>query len=129
MKEEIKKVLEMLEEKKISNEEAVELLEALKETKEEEETTPLSTKKKRFLKILVTKGDKPTVNVNIPFSLVNWGLNLASKMGKKTVNVEGNEIPIDTEELNEAMNDPNFTGKILDVVDEQKGEHIEIEII
>jgi len=129
MKEEIKKVLEMLEEKKISNEEAVELLEALKETKEEEETTPLSTKKKRFLKILVTKGDKPTVNVNIPFSLVNWGLNLASKMGKKTVNVEGNEIPIDMEELNEAMNDPNFTGKILDVVDEQKGEHIEIEII
>lgn len=57
MKEEIKKVLEMLEEKKISNEEAVELLEALKETKEEEETTPLSTKKKRFLKILVTKGE------------------------------------------------------------------------
>ena len=33
MKEEIKKVLAMLEEKKISNEEAVELLEALKETK------------------------------------------------------------------------------------------------
>lgn len=56
MKEEIKKVLEMLEEKKISNEEAVELLEALKENKEEE-TTPLSTKKKRFLKILVTKGE------------------------------------------------------------------------
>lgn len=129
MKEEIKKVLEMLEEKKISNEEAVELLEALKETKEEEETTPLSTKKKRFLKILVTKGDKPTVNVNIPFSLVNWGLNLASKMGKKTVNVKGNEIPIDMEKLNEAMNDLNFTGKILDVVDEQKGEHIEIKIV
>jgi hypothetical protein len=129
MKVEIKKVLEMLEEKKISNQEAVELLEALKETKEEEEITPLSTKKKRFLKILVTKGQKPKVNVTIPFSLVNWGINFASKMGKKTVNVEGNEIPIDMEELNEAMNDPNFTGKIIDIVDEQKGEHIEIEIV
>lgn len=129
MKEEIKKVLEMLEEKKISNEEALELLEALKETKEEEETTPLSTKKKRFLKILVTKGEKPQVNVTIPFSLVNWGLNLASKTGKKTVNVEGKEIPLDLEELNKAMNDPEFTGKIVDIVDEQKGEHIEIEIV
>jgi len=129
MKEEIKKILEMLEEKKITSEEAVELLEALRETKEEEETTPLSTKKKRFLKIRVTKGDKPQVNVTIPFSLVKWGLNLASKFGKDTVNIEGKEIPIDMDELNKAMNDPEFTGKIVDVVEEEKGEHIEIEII
>ncbi|HBY58047.1 MAG TPA: hypothetical protein DEG96_09360 [Candidatus Atribacteria bacterium] len=129
MKEEIKKILEMLEEKKITSEEAAELLEALRETKEEEETTPLSTKKKRFLKIRVTKGDKPQVNVTIPFSLVKWGLNLASKLGKDTVNIEGKEIPIDMDELNKAMNDPEFTGKIVDVVEEEKGEHIEIEII
>jgi len=129
MKEEIKKVLEMLEEKKITSEEAAELLEALRDTKEEEEITPLSTKKKRFLKIRVTKGEKPQVNVTIPFSLVNWGLNLASKLGKNTVNVEGKEIPIDMEELNQAMNDPEFSGKIVDVVDEEKGEHVEIEIV
>jgi len=129
MKEEIKKILEMLEEKKITSEEAAELLEALRETKEEEETTPLSTKKKRFLKIRVTKGDKPQVNVTIPFSLVNWGLNLASKLGKNTVNIEGKEIPIDMDELNKAMNDPEFTGKIVDVVEEEKGEHVEIEIV
>ncbi len=129
MKEEIKKVLEMLEEKKITSEEATELLEALKETKEEEETTPLSIKKKRFLKIRVTKGDKPQVNVTIPFSLVNWGLNLASKLGKNTVNIEGKEIPIDMDELNKAMNDPEFTGKIVDVMEEEKGEHVEIEIV
>ena len=129
MKEEIKKILEMLEEKKITSEEATELLEALKKTKEEEETTPLSTNKKRFLKIRVTKGDKPQVNVTIPFSLVNWGLNLASKLGKNTVNIEGKEIPIDMDELNKAMNDPEFTGKIVDVMEEEKGEHVEIEIV
>jgi len=128
MKEEIKKVLEMLKEGKINDEEAAELLEALRETKVEEETTPLSKKKKRFLKIRVTKGDKPQVNITIPFGLVNWGLNLASKLGKNAVNVEGKEIPIDMDELNRAMNDPEFTGKIVDVVDEEKGEHIEIEI-
>ena len=113
MKEEIKKVLEMLEEKKITSEEAAELLEALRDTKEEEEVTPLSTKKKRFLKIRVTKGEKPQVNVTIPFSLVNWGLNLASKLGNNAVNIEGKEIPIDMEELDKAMNDPEFTGKIV----------------
>ena len=129
MKEEIKKVLEMLKEEKINDEEAAELLEALKEAKKEEETTPLSTKKKRFLKIRVTKGEKPQVNINIPFSLVNWGLNLASKLGKNTINVEGKEIPIDMDELNKAMNDPEFTGKIVDVVEEEKGEHVEIEIV
>ena len=129
MKEEIKKVLEMLKEGKINDEEAAELLEALRETKEEEEITPLSTKKKRFLKIRVTKGEKPQVNVTIPFSLVNWGLNLASKLGNNAINIEGKEIPIDMDELNKAMNDPEFTGKIIDVDDEEKGEHVEIEIV
>jgi len=129
MKEEIKKVLEMLKEGKINDEEAAELLEALRETKEEGETTPLSTKKKRFLKIRVTKGEKPKVNVTIPFSLVNWGLNLASKLGKNTINIEGKEIPIDMDELNKAMNDPEFTGKIVDIMDEEEGEHVEIEIV
>jgi len=129
MKEEIKKVLEMLKEGKINDEEAAGLLEALKETKVEEETIPLSTKKKRFLKIRVTKGEKPQVNVTIPFSLVNWGLNLASKLGNNAVNIEGKEIPIDMDELNKAMNDPEFTGKIVDVEDEEEGKHIEIEIV
>jgi len=129
MNEEIKKVLEMLKEGKINDDEAAELLAALKETKEQEEIIPLSTKKKRFLKIRVTKGEKPQVNINIPFSLVNWGLNLASKLGKDTVNVEGKEIPIDMDELNKAMNDPEFTGKIVDIVDEEEGEHVEIEIV
>lgn len=119
----------MLKEGKINDEEAAELLEALRETKEEEETTPLSTKKKRFLKIRVTKGDKPQVNVTIPFSLVNWGINLASKLGKNTVDIGGEEIPIDMDELNKAMNDPEFTGKIVDIMEEEKGEHVEIEIV
>ena len=129
MKEEIKKVLEMLNEGKINDDEAAGLLEALRETKDEEDTTPLSTKKKRYLKIRVTKGEKPQVNVTIPFSLVNWGLNLASKLSNNAVNIEGKEIPIDMDELNKAMNDPEFTGKIVDVEDEEEGKHIEIEIV
>ncbi len=128
MKEEIKKVLEMLEEKKISNEEATELLEALKESKKAEEDIP-PAKRKRFLKIRVTKGDKPQVNVTLPFGLINWGLNIASKMGKSAVDIGGEKIPINMEELSKAINDPEFTGKIVDVEDEEEGKHIEIEIV
>ena len=128
MKEEIKKILEMLEEKKITSEEAAELLETLRESKKVEESIP-PAKRKRFLKIHVTKGGKPQVNVTLPFGLINWGLNMASKMGKNTVDIGGEEITIDMEELSKAMNDPEFTGKIIDVDDEEEGKHIEIEIV
>ena len=128
MKEEIKKVLEMLKEGKINDDEAAELLEALRESKKAEEEIP-PAKRKRFLKIHVTKGDKPQINVTLPFGLINWGLNIASKMGKNTVDIGGEEIPINMEELSKAMNDPEFTGKIIDVDDEEEGKHIEIEIV
>jgi len=128
MKEEIKRVLEMLKEGKINDDEATELLEALRESKKAEEEIP-PAKRKRFLKIHVTKGDKPQVNVTLPFGLINWGLNIASKMGKNTVDVGGEKIPIDMEELSKAMNDPEFTGKIIDVDDEEEGKHVEIEIV
>lgn len=128
MKEEIKKVLEMLEEKKISNDEATELLGALNESKKAEQNIP-SDKRKRFLKIRVTKKDKPQVNVTLPFGLINWGLNIASKMSKNSLDVGGENIPIDMEELNKAMNDPEFIGKIVDVIEEEEGKHVEIEIV
>jgi len=128
MKEEIKKVLKMLEEKKINNDEAVELLDALKETEKEEQNIALD-KRKRFLKIRVTKEGKPQVNVVLPFGLINWGLNIASRMGKNNVDIGGEKIPINMEELSKAMNDPEFTGKIVDVVEEEEGKHIEIEIV
>jgi len=128
MQEEIKKVLEMLKEGKITEDEAVELIEALKESKKGLKSTP-EAKRKRFLKIQVTKEGKPHVNVTIPFKLVNWGLSIANKMGKNVVNVEGEDIPIDMEELQKAMNDPEFTGKVVDIIEEEKGTHVEVEIV
>jgi len=128
MRDEIKKVLEMLNEKKITSDEAAELIEALNKTKKEEKTLP-SGERKRFLKIHVTKEGKPQVNVTLPFGLINWGLNIASKMGKNTIDVGGETIPLDMEELSKAMNDPEFSGKIVDIVEEKDGKHIEIDIV
>ncbi len=128
MQDEIKKVLEMLDEGKVSKDEAVKLIEALKEVKDDEQSIP-QNKRKRFLKILVKKEGKPQVNITIPFSLVNWGLNIASKMGKNMINVGGEDVPIDMEELRKAMNDPEFSGKVVDVTDEEEEKHVEIEIV
>ena len=48
MREEIKKVLEMLNEKKITNEEATELIEALNKTKKEEQNIPVDKRSLNF---------------------------------------------------------------------------------
>ncbi len=128
MKEEIKQVLNMLKERKISNDEAINLIDALKLSEKEQEQLP-TDKQKRFIKVNVTRNNQPKVNVKIPFSLVKWGINIANKMGKDTVKIGGEDIPFDMEELNKAMNDPEFSGKICDVHDEEKNEHIEVEIV
>jgi len=127
MKEEIKQVLDMLKEGKISNDEAINLIDALKSSEKEQEQLPAG-KQKRFIKVNVTRDNQPKVNVKIPFSLVKWGINIANKMGRDTVKIGGEDIPFDMEELNRAMNDPEFSGKICDVYDEEKNEHIEVEI-
>jgi hypothetical protein len=128
MKEEIKQVLDMLKEGKISNDEAINLIDALKSSEKEQEQLPVG-KQKRFIKVNVTRNNQPKVNVKIPFSLVKWGINIANKMGSDTVKIGGENIPFDMEELNRAMNDPEFSGKICDVHDEEKNEHIEVEIV
>jgi len=129
MQDEIKKVLEMLDEGKVSKDEAAKLIEALKEVKDDEQSIPQS-KRKRVLKILVKKEGKPQVHITIPFRLVNWGLNIANKMGKKNMlNIGGEDVPIDMEELQKAMNDSEFYGKVVDITDEEEGKHVEIEIV
>lgn len=130
MKEEIKQVLDMLKEGKINNEEAINLIDALKSTETEENNQELSvvSKQKRYIRINITRDDKPAVNIKVPFGLIRWGINIANKLGKDAVKIGGEQIPIDLEELNNALNDPEFSGKIMDVHDEEKNEHVLIEI-
>ena len=130
MKEEIKQVLDMLKEGKINNEEAINLIDALKSKEREENNQELSvvSKQKRYIRINITRDDKPAVNIKVPFGLIRWGINIANKLGKDAVKIGGEQIPIDLEELSNALNDPEFSGKIIDVYDEEKNEHVLIEI-
>jgi hypothetical protein len=130
MKEDIKRVLDLLEEGKISKEEALELIEALKESGKQEGDVDekQDVSKRRLLRIYVEKDGKKAVNVTLPLSLINFGLKTFKATGKKTINIEGQEIPFDIDEINKAINDPDFRGKIIDIDEPDKNAHVEIEI-
>jgi hypothetical protein len=114
------KILQMLEDDKITAEEASALLKAL--GKQERRRGPAGPPEPRWLRVRVTEPDKKraSVNVNLPLNMVNVGL----KMGARFLpEFEG----LDLEELGDALRQ-GLTGKIVDVVDEEDGSHVEVYI-
>ena len=82
MSEERRKILEMLQEGKISVDEAERLLSALSSPEIEEREQSSEKGKLRYLRILVEPGpeskEKERVNVRVPLKLIRAGLKLAS---------------------------------------------------
>ena len=122
------KVLTMVQEGKITAEEAVQLLEALDvstaEGKRKIPTPPTPPdfpgRPGRWLQMRVTDTDtgKIRVNVRLPLGVVKSGL----KMGMRFVpEAEG----LDKEELLNAI-EQGETGKIFDLYDDKDGEHVEV---
>lgn len=118
--EERLKILQMLEQDKISAEEAAQLLKAL--GKQDRRRPRPSGPEPRWLRVRVTDldSDKASVNVNLPLNMVNVGL----KMGARFLpEFEGIEL----EELGEALRE-GTVGKVIDVVDENDRQHVEVYI-
>lgn len=116
--EERMKILRMVQEKKITAEEAVKLLVALEKAQQRQQ--PAGERDSRWLRVRVTdmNSGKQSVNVNLPLGLVNVGL----KMGARFIpDMEGVRV----EELAEALRQ-GLTGKIVDVVDEVEGQRVEV---
>jgi hypothetical protein len=119
--EERLKILQMIQDGKITAEDGAKLLAALTENSKTRRTRIVSrTGESRYMRVKVTDtfSGKTKVSVNLPLGLVDAGLNIAA-----------NFIPdmgVDaTEEISAAINE-GLTGKIVDVLDEEDGEHIEI---
>ena len=113
------KILKMLEEGKLSADEASRLLKAL--SKGSSETRPGSQEgESKWLRIRVTDldGGRAAVNVNLPMRLVNVALRLGAQFIPE-------DEDIDLEELAEALK-AGLTGKIVDVIDEEEGRQVEI---
>jgi hypothetical protein len=116
MNDEQDRVLKLLEEKKITAEEAAKLLDAIK-------GSAGVGKRNRFLKVRVfPKGsDQPKVNVTLPIGLVKWGMNFIPNEAKAKIE----EQEIDMKMIMEAL-EKGITGKIVDVDEDEKGNHVEI---
>ncbi len=114
--EERLKILEMLQNGAITPEEASELLDAM--SIREKET---QKQKPRWLRIRVTDTEtgKSRVNVTLPVGLVRAGLKMGAHFGSGIDNLN-----LDEETLEEVL--LGGKGHIVDVLDEDDGEHVEI---
>jgi len=121
--EERLQILKMLEEGTISADDAAKLLSALdtgvKKEEKKAKAAP-SGQEPRWLRIRVTDqaSGKQKVRVNLPMGLVNVGMKMGAKFAPE---MEG----MDMEEIIEAVRS-GAQGKIIDVYDDEDGEHVEI---
>jgi len=130
--EERMKILKMVEEGKISAEEGAKLLAALSAANGNGASAGASTSAQssytniksssgaKWFRIRVTDmaTGRPKVNVNLPIGLVSVGAKIAGKFAPEADMIEVNQII-------EAIRS-GAQGKIIDVMDEEDGEHVEI---
>ena len=110
------KILQMIQDGKISAEDGAKRLAALNESGPGR-ASGFRQKDSRTIRIRVTDqfNGKSKVSINLPLRLVDAGLNIAS-----------NFIPdLGIEEISSAIRD-GLTGKIIDVIDDEDGERVEI---
>ncbi len=135
--EERMKILQMVQEGKITPEDAAQLLEAINAGSAQASPIPPRRgnapagpmgpegplgpgRKPRFLRVRVTDTDtgRPRVNVRLPISMVSVGLKMGSKFAPQ---VEG----LDADQLMQIIESGEL-GQIVDVTDDEDGEHVEV---
>ena len=119
--EERMKILNLIREGKITAEEGAKLLSALGES--QKSTRPSATRtagEPRWFRVRVTDlvTGKSKVSVNIPFGLMEWGMQIGAQFAPEVAD-------LDLGELKEMLNS-GVEGKVIDVIDEEDGEHVEI---
>lgn len=127
--EERMKILKMVEDGKISVEDGAKLLSALSNgngasagasSSVSNFTSIKSASGAKWFRIRVTDmaTGRAKVNVNLPIGLVNVGVKIAGKFAPETDTLE-------VQQIIEAIKS-GAQGKIIDVMDEEDGEHVEI---
>jgi hypothetical protein len=122
--EERMQILKMIEAKQITAEEGAKLLTALGEKDKNNNASgpqPSPATSGRWFRVRVTdlKTGRRKVNVNIPLGLVDVGLKMGAKFAP--AGLEG----LDVNQILTAMKS-GTQGKVVDVEDEEDGEHVEV---
>lgn len=116
MGEERMRILKMLEEGKISVDEATKLIEAV-EAPQETEIAPEG--KPKWLKVRVTGGGSEKVNVNLPLSLARVALKFVPQHARDRMEEQGVDIEALLSEVTETK-----IGKLVEVQDAD--DHVEV---
>jgi hypothetical protein len=113
-------ILNMIAEGKITAEEGAKLLSALGKKQDAPRPPRPGGSSARWFRVRVSDAEtgRSKVNVNIPMGLVNVGI----KMGARFI---PEDVDIDLEDLFEQIRS-GAHGKIIDVTDDEGGEHVEI---
>ncbi len=120
--EERMQILKMVEAKQITAEEAAKLLAALGEKKGETpgpQPSPSTTGKWFRVRVTDLKTGRKKVNVNIPLGLVDVGLKMGAKFAPAGV------TGLDMNQIMTVIRNGG-QGKVVDVEDEEDGEHVEV---
>ncbi|MBI5304243.1 MAG: hypothetical protein HY868_19075 [Chloroflexi bacterium] len=121
--EERMQILKMIEAKQITAEEGAKLLSALgeKDRGEPRVASPSPATSGRWFRVRVTdlRTGRRKVNVNIPLGLVDVGLKMGAKFAP--AGVEG----LDMNQIITAIKSGG-EGKVVDVENEEDGEHVEV---
>lgn len=121
MTDERLQILRMVQEGKVSAEEALKLLEALDQGKGAGTAGP--RRRNRFLRVRVVDGEKTKVNVNLPLELAWVALRFIPKDALK---VGGSEQSIEPEQLMRLLEE-GLEGKIIDI--EEDGGKTRVEVV
>jgi len=118
--EERMKILKMIEEGKLSAEEGTKLLAALNVKRPASQRASGMTGNAKWLRIRVTdtRTGRSKASVQIPIALVDAGLKIGAHFAPE---VDG----VDMSNVMEALRS-GVIGKIIDVTDDEDGEHVEI---
>ena len=119
--EERMRILNMIREGKITAEEGAKLLEALGEAqKEARKPVARSGGEPGWFRVRVTDTmtGRVKTTVNIPLSLMEWGMQIGAHFAPEV-------SELNMEQLMDSLRS-GVEGKIVDVLDEEDGEHVEI---
>jgi hypothetical protein len=115
------KILNMIREGKITAEEGAKLLSALGDSHKPARSPAMRTSgEPRWFRVRVTDmlSGKTKVSVNIPLGLMEWGMQIGAQFAPEVAE-------LDFEQLKEMLQS-GVEGKVVDVIDEEDGEHVEI---
>lgn len=124
MNDEKMMILKMLQEGKISADEAAKLLESVdaggKKGDKAAETDESRKGQGKFFRVMITDTDtgKSRVNLRIPLSVLGIGVKFGAQFAPQIGGIE-------QEQIMDAISNGQV-GKILDVFDNEDGEHVEI---